>query len=197
MANLTVRRDVPASSPSSEPGTQAPFDPFQTMRELFRWEPFAELARGWPGGDRFSAGFVPQFDVKETGESFVFRADVPGVQEKDLEVAVANNRLVISGQREAEHEDKGDSYYKRERTWGAFTRSFTLPNNVDPSHSTAELKNGVLVIALPKLDMSQPKKIAIKASERSSDNGGRQPEKAEKHTEKQTDKQQTDKQNHP
>ncbi|MBS1151756.1 MAG: spore coat protein, partial [Myxococcaceae bacterium] len=114
MANLSIRRDAPASS-SGEPVSTA-FDPFQMMRELFRWEPFAEVARGWPG--ERAATFVPQFDVKETGEAFVFRADVPGVSEKDLEVAVANNRLVISGKRDGDNEEKNDSYFRRERTWG-------------------------------------------------------------------------------
>jgi HSP20 family protein len=70
--------------------------------------------------------FVPDFEVKETKEGFVFKADVPGIKEKDLEITMTGNRLTISGKREAEMEERSDTYYACERSYGSFTRAFTL-----------------------------------------------------------------------
>jgi HSP20 family protein len=83
------------------------WDPFRAMRELLRWEPFGEMAptfRAFEG-----ALFSPDFDVKETKEAFVFTADVPGVKEGDLDIRLTQNRLSISGKRESEKTEKGDS----------------------------------------------------------------------------------------
>ena len=107
--------------------------------------------------------FAPAFDVKETKEAYLFKADVPGMQDKDIEVTVTGNRLTINGKREAEKEDKGDRYYAYERTYGSFTRSFTLPDGADVDKLRASLDSGVLSLTLPKKPEVQPKKIAVKA----------------------------------
>jgi HSP20 family protein len=119
--------------------------------------PFVEVDRGL----RFS----PDFEVKENKEGFSFKADMPGIKEPDLEITLTGNRLTISGKRESEKEDKGETYYVSERSYGTFSRSFTLPEGVDAAHLQAELKDGVLMIALPKLPEMQPRKIDVKTGE--------------------------------
>jgi HSP20 family protein len=108
--------------------------------------------------------FAPDFDVKETKDGFVFKADLPGVKESDLEVRLTQNRLTIAGKRESEKTDKGDTFYTYERSSGAFSRTFTLPDGVDADKIKAELKNGVLTVELPKPPELQPKKIAVKSA---------------------------------
>jgi HSP20 family protein len=133
--------------------------PFRTMRELLRWDPFEEMAAPWPAFE--GAAFAPDFDVKETKESFVFTADIPGVAEKDLQVELSGNRLSVSGKRESEKTEQGDTYYTTERSYGSFFRSFTLPDGVDSDKVKAELKNGVLNLTVPKLPQAQAKKISV------------------------------------
>jgi HSP20 family protein len=135
------------------------WQPFRTMRELLRWDPFADMEPAWPSFE--SATFVPDFEVKETKEGFVFTADVPGVAEKDLQVALSGNRLSVSGKRESEKTEQDDTYYATERSYGSFLRSFTLPEGIDADKIRAELKNGVLNLTIPKSPEAQPKKIAV------------------------------------
>ena len=158
MANVAVQKgngDKPAPISARE------WEPLRAFRDLLRWDPFAEMIPTWAGE---ATGFVPAFDVKETKEGFVFTADLPGVKEPDLEVRLAQNRLTISGKRESEKSDKGDTYYTYERSYGSFSRTFTLPEGVDANRIKAELKNGILTVELPKPPELQPKKIAVKAT---------------------------------
>jgi HSP20 family protein len=110
--------------------------------------------------------FNPSFEVKETKDTFVFKADVPGIRESDLDVTLTGNRLSISGKREEEKEEKegeGARYYTYERSYGSFTRSFTLPDGVDAEHLRAELNGGVLTVVVPKKLEVQAKRIAVSA----------------------------------
>jgi HSP20 family protein len=136
------------------------FDPFRTMREMARWEPFRDLA-AMPMIE--ADGFNPSFDMKETKEGFVLKADMPGVKESDIEVSLTGNRLSISGKREAEEKKQGEDYYSIERTFGSFTRAFTLPDGVDAEKANAELKNGVFTMTLPKAPGGRSKQIQVKA----------------------------------
>lgn len=161
MSNISIRRGN--GGQHIEPAT---WNPFRTMRDLLRWDPFGEMA-ALPPTITGTAAFAPDFEVKETKEGFEFRADVPGLKEKDLEISCSGNLLSLSGKREAEKEDKGDTYYVYERSYGSFARSFTLPSGVDTDHIKAELKDGVLTVLAPKKAEAQPKKIAIGAGEKS------------------------------
>ena|SRR6188768_202936 len=159
MSNIEIQRDngnqplVPARYSARD------WDPFRAMRELLRWQPFAELAPSF--GALEGVVFSPAFEVKETKEGFVFRADVPGVKDADLDVKLTQNRLSISGKRESEKSEKGDTFYTNERSYGSFTLSFTLPEGVDADKIRAELKEGVLTLSIPKRPEVQPKKIAV------------------------------------
>jgi HSP20 family protein len=108
------------------------------------------------------AVFNPAFEVKETKDGYIFKADVPGVLERDLEITLQANRLTITGKRESEETKKDDTFYAYERTFGSFTRTFTLPEGADAEHVKAELKEGVLTLQIPKTEEAQPKKIAFK-----------------------------------
>ena len=98
------------------PTTGAAWDPFRVMRDMLRWDPFRELEAAL-GGDY--GAFAPSFDVKETKEGYVFRADLPGVKDEDLEISLTGNRLAISGHREQEKREQSETYYATERSYGA------------------------------------------------------------------------------
>ncbi len=162
MSNVTIRKqngDKPAAIATPEPSTT--WDPWRTMRALLSWDPFREMAP-FPTIDQTAMTFSPAFDVKESKDAYTFRADVPGIADKDLEVTITGNRLTVSGKREAEKEDRNDRYYAYERSYGSFTRSFTLPEGADTEALKASLDGGVLTINVPKKPEVQPKKIAVK-----------------------------------
>ena len=139
-------------------------DPIRMMRDLLRWEPFQEFGALGPITTKpTGTTFFPPVEIKETKDSYLFRLDVPGVKESELDVTVTGNRLTVTGKREIESEEQNDTYYAFERSYGTFARNFTLPEGVAVDHLHAELQNGVLAIAVPKLPEVQPKKIAVKA----------------------------------
>jgi HSP20 family protein len=129
-------------------------DPFQAARELLSWDPFF-------GGRQVSA-FVPAFEVKETNEAFLVKADVPGVAEADLDIAVHNNVLTVSGTRHAEERKEGEAFALYERQYGSFSRSFALPDTADGDRIEAKLDGGVLSLAIWKKAEAKPRKIALK-----------------------------------
>lgn len=146
--------------------TRWELDPFRRMREMMRelmaWDPFQEMARVVP--EERLAGYLPAFEVKETDESFVFKCDVPGVKEDDLDITLTGNRLTVSGKREAEEARETDRFYAYERRYGSFSRSFTLPEGVDADNIRTELKEGVLSLTLSKKPEIQPKHITVKTT---------------------------------
>ena len=128
------------------------------MRELFGWDPFAEMA---PYGGEALTEFQPRFDVKETPSAYVFRADLPGVDDKDIDISLTGNRLTISGKREHEERRDDERYFAYECSYGSFTRAFTLPEGIDADHVEADMKSGVLTLTVPKRPETQPRKIAL------------------------------------
>ena len=129
-------------------------DPYSLARELLGWDPFFTT--------RPVSAFSPAFEVKETTDAFVIRADVPGVEEKDLDVAVHAGTLTVSGSRAAEQRKDGESYALYERQYGSFSRSFALPEMADGERIDAKLENGVLTLAIAKKAEAKPRKISIK-----------------------------------
>lgn len=128
-------------------------DPFQVARDLLSWDPFF--------GGRQASAFVPAFEVKETTEAFLVKADVPGVAEKDLDIAVHNNVLTISGARQSEERKEGEAYALYERQYGSFSRSFQLPDTADGDRVEAKLDAGVLHLTIWKKAEAKPRKIAL------------------------------------
>ncbi len=129
------------------------------MRDLFRWDPFREMEPGgWPLSHQT---FSPDFEIKETPEAYVFRADVPGVKEEDLEISLTGSRLAVNGKREEEERKQGETYYSVERSYGVFSRSFLMPDGCDVEGARADLRNGVLMIHIPKKAETKAKKISV------------------------------------
>ena len=133
-------------------------EPFRIMRNLLRWDPYQETGFLGESGN----AFMPSFDVKETSDAYVFTADMPGIHADDLDVQLAGNRLTISGRREAEETRENERTYAQERSFGAFSRTFTLPEEVESGKVVADLRNGVFHLMVPKSPEVRPQKITIK-----------------------------------
>ncbi len=108
--------------------------------------------------------FSPNINVIENNNEIKISAEVPGMDEKDIEVSINKDVLTIRGEKKEEREDKGKNYYRMERSYGSFSRSIPLPVDVDKDKAKAELKKGVLTITLPKTQeaISETKKIPVK-----------------------------------
>jgi HSP20 family protein len=145
------------------------------MRTITRWEPFRGLTTLQDQVNRlFDESFnrdrstqadltvwAPAVDIYETENELVVKADLPDLQEKDIDIRVENNTLTIRGERKFQQEVNEENYLRVERTYGAFTRSFSLPNTVDTEGIRAEYLNGTLILRLPKREESKPKQIKV------------------------------------
>jgi len=139
---------------------QPEWEPLRRFRN-FLWDPFAEMVP-FPV-ESLPMNFTPAFEVRETTDAFIFKADLPGLKESDVDIKVTGDRLTITGTRTAEKRDNRDTYFAYERSYGTFTRAFTLPVGVNTELTRAEMEAGVLTITLPKLPEAQPKSIPVKA----------------------------------
>jgi HSP20 family protein len=155
-----IRREANPIATSTPP---TGWDPWRAMRELMRWDPFQEMSSIAPVRGQAMA-FVPDVDVEETKSAYVFKADVPGIAEKDIEVSLTGNRLTISGKREEEHREENANWFACERSSGSFARSFTLPSGTKLETAKAEMKNGVLTVTVPKAPEAQARRIAVAGS---------------------------------
>ena len=158
MASVAVQREVAPQVPAAV-RPMPTWEPFRTMRELLRWYPFGEMAPAWTSLE--AQTFMPDFEVKETQNAFVFKADMPGIEEKNLDVKLTANRLTVSGKRETEKTEQKETYYTTERSYGSFSRSFTLPEGIDGEKVAAELEKGVLTITVTKKPEAAAKQINV------------------------------------
>jgi HSP20 family protein len=111
-----------------------------------------------------AASFSPAVDVYENNEKVVLKLDIPGVEEKDLDIRVENQTLTVRGERKFENEEKEENFHRIERRYGSFFRSFTLPTTVDTENVAADYKAGVLKLELKKKASAQPRQIKIGAA---------------------------------
>jgi len=145
-------------------------DPFRRMREMLSWEPFAEMESMLPSLPR---SFAPDLEVRETKDGYAICADLPGLTEENVSVDVSGRRLTICGKREEEQRDESDRYWAYERSYGSFTRSFTLPEGVDVDRIDACLSNGVLEVFVPKAKVEESKHIHVKGEARAAQSHAR------------------------
>ncbi|MCS6945259.1 MAG: Hsp20/alpha crystallin family protein [Sutterellaceae bacterium] len=137
-----------------------PLVPFRDIDEYFdRLFDLRRWPRLWPMERELS--WQPATDISETEHEYVFKAELPEVKKEDVSVEVDGNVLTIKGERKAEKEEKNKKMHRVERFYGSFLRSFTLPENVNPKAITAELKDGVLTVHLPKAGKEQPRPTRI------------------------------------
>jgi HSP20 family protein len=143
---------------------------------LVRYSPFAD-ADSFPAGlrvfqDTMSRLFaepngrpwVPPVDIKETENELVVKADVPGLEMKDIDVKLENGTLTIRGERKFEVAKDEGGWHRVERSYGTFERVFTLPDSVNPEGVKADYKNGTLTITLPKKELAKPRQIKVEVS---------------------------------
>ncbi len=144
------------------------------MTVLTRWDPFREfitlqdrmnrLFRDTQGGQEEALAnttFAPPVDVYEDEHNITLKIEVPGIDEKDIDVRVENNTLTVHGERKFEKEEKEENYRRVERQYGSFTRTFTLPTTVDPENIQADYDKGVLKVKLAKKAEAKPKQIKV------------------------------------
>ena len=145
------------------------------MTVLTRWEPFREFTTLQDRMNRLfrnsfsegaenaltTTGFAPPVDVYEDEHSIALKLEVPGIDEKDIDVRIENNTLTVHGERKFEKEEKEENFRRVERQYGSFTRSFTLPTTVDAEQVSAHYDKGVLKISLAKKAEAKPKQIKV------------------------------------
>jgi HSP20 family protein len=149
------------------------------MNALTRWDPFKEMedlqtrmakliglstARA-PGGNQEAltvAEWAPSVDITEDAKEYLVKADLPEVKKENVKVTVEGGVLTITGERRFEKEEKDKKYHRVERAYGNFLRSFALPDAVDGAKVTADFKDGVLKVRLPKTEAAKPKSVEVK-----------------------------------
>jgi HSP20 family protein len=152
-------RDLNLWNPRNEPDAVEPFRRMEQMMDA--------LWRGWPS--RFALDTTepilrPAMDVIENDNNLAVRLDLPGVKPDDVHVEVENNTLTISGEIAETRDEEAQRYHYRERRYGKFQRSLSLPNTLDTNKVEANFENGVLRVVVPKVAQAQPKQITIKTS---------------------------------
>lgn len=145
------------------------------MTILTRWDPFREFTTLQDRMNRLfqdsfasgreegltSTAFAPAVDVYEDEHNVTLKIEVPGIEEKDIDVRVENNTLTVHGERKFEKDEKEENYRRVERQYGSFTRSFTLPSTVDAENISADYDKGILKIRLAKKAEAKPKQIKV------------------------------------
>ena len=149
------------------------------MTLLTRWEPFSEISTLQDRMNRMNRlfrqsyspegpeealttmNFVPPVDIYEDEHNIALKLEVPGIDEKDIDVRIEGNTLTVHGERKIENEEKEENFRRIERQYGSFTRSFTLPSSVDPGQVSAHYDKGVLKINLAKKAEAKPKQIKV------------------------------------
>ena len=147
--------------------------------QIVRWEPIRNLVNTqdrfnrlfndslshfFDDGELGTRTWAPSVDIYETDHDVVLKAELPGVDPKDVEIRVEDGTLYLKGQRKFENEVKEENYHRVERSYGSFTRSFALPSSVNSDKAKAEYKDGLLTLTLPKREEAKPKTIQINVS---------------------------------
>jgi HSP20 family protein len=146
------------------------------MMNLTRWNPWRDattlqhqinrlfddsMIRAAGADDDFMGTWYPVVDLFEKDDSFVFKAELPGLKKEDISIDLKDRVLTLKGERRYENEVKEENYFRRERSYGKFQRAFRLPAEIDPDKIKAEFKDGLLEIEVPKPEEHKPKAITI------------------------------------
>jgi HSP20 family protein len=137
-----------------------PFREYSTLQDRIN-RVFRESYSGSQDDSLATSSFAPAVDVYEDEHKVTLKIEVPGIEEKDIDVRVENQTLTVHGERKIEKEEKEENYRRVERQYGSFTRSFTLPQTVDTEKVSANYDKGGLKIALPKKAEAKPKQIKV------------------------------------
>jgi len=144
--------------------TMTRWDPLQQIAQIQR-----ELDRAFggllPDGEQARRPWLPAVDVEQTQDGIVLRLDLPGMNRDDVSIDVKDRTLIVSGERRDEREEDHEGFFTRERVVGKFTRSFMLPEGVDPGSVQAQFRDGVLVVRIPRPKQDQPRHIEIEQAD--------------------------------
>jgi HSP20 family protein len=160
------KKNIVPTEKKSVPVRREEYNPFGLLRQEMNTL-FDNFSRGFemePFMGRFST-FSPSVDVKESDKEIKVSAELPGMEDKDINVSLTKDSLTIKGQKKEEKEDKGKDFYKMERSYGSFMRTIPLPSEIDTDKVKAEFRKGVLTVTLPKTAkaIKETKKISVKA----------------------------------
>ena len=144
------------------------YDPFRELRGLQD-----EMTRLFTGvvpatvsrEEMLNGAWIPNVEIFENKENLVLEADLPGLSRKDFDLSIENNVITLKGERKFEKKAEGDNYHRVERSYGSFTRSFTLPQSVTAEGAKAEFINGILYVTLPKREETKARNIEVKGSD--------------------------------
>lgn len=143
---------------------------------IVRWDPFADADRffnrmtprlgRWPRLSMEDSGEVtfewsPSADISETEKEYLIRAELPGLKKEDVKVTLSDGAITIEGERKQQKEEKNERFHRVESSYGSFTRTFSLPDNIKADAVRCESKDGVLTVHIPKTEQKKPKEIAI------------------------------------
>lgn len=142
-----------------------PFRDLRTLQEEVNRLFSTNLSRSFGDEGIGRGAWAPSVDIYENKDQIVLEAELPGMKQEDFDLSVENNVITLRGERKFEKTDETDNYHRVERSYGSFTRSFTLPQTVSPEGATAEYSNGVLRVTLPKREETKPRRIEIKGTE--------------------------------
>jgi len=147
--------------------------------ELMPWSPWREMMSLRENMDRFfdepfarrgtDRMYHPAVSIRETKDSLIIEADIPGVKEENIDVEIEDDKVILRGERKHKEETKREDYYHLESSYGTFSRIITLPGYVDADRAQAEVKNGILEVVIPKVEQKKAKKIAVKSTGKASD----------------------------
>jgi HSP20 family protein len=141
-------------------------DPFTNLRRLNTL--LDDAFAGWPGepngSGALAAAWTPACDIFEDKDSVKIVAEIPGVKPEDVKLSIENNLLTIRGEKQQVAEEKSERVHRYERSYGAFERTFALPNTIDPDKVEAHVENGLLTVVLPKAERARPREIQVKVS---------------------------------
>ena len=140
-----------------------PFRDLRTLQEEVNRLFSGSLTRNFDDEGIARGAWSPSVDIYENKEQIVLEAELPGMSREDFDLSVENNVITLRGERHFEKKDEKDNYHRVERAYGSFTRSFTLPNTVLADSASAEYKNGVLRVTLPKREETKARRIEIKS----------------------------------
>lgn len=155
---MTIQTPTKSFAPALQRSANTFFAPIQ--REFDRL--FDQLGAGWATFSEIDA--TPRMDIRETADAVEITAELPGISEKDVKVALSDNMLTISGEKSSEKETTEKEYRLSERTYGSFSRTVTLPAGVDVEKIKATMSDGVLKLVAPKVPAAQAKTIPIETA---------------------------------
>jgi HSP20 family protein len=138
-----------------------PFRDLRTLQEEVNRLFSTNLSRGFGEEGIGRGAWNPSVDIYENKDQIVLEAELPGMKRDDFELSVENNIITLRGERQFEKKEDSDNYHRVERSYGSFTRSFTLPQSVSAEGATAEYRNGVLRVTLPKREETKARRIEI------------------------------------